>query len=471
MRVSRGASPLPRQRAEHARPGQGDQGRGEDHLRDEALAEGQHLGELAALLLGAEQRQGPQLHVAHLLEREGLLQLVEAVAVQAFVQLVPDALPVGVDGAVREQHLVGPKGLLGGDQAHPVEPVLGAQVDLQLVAPAHRVVRLDGEPRVEEPVRRYGPHQVADGPGLEVDEPLRVEDHVLAGGDHLQLGHPGALAAKVAHRPPFGLGQGAPGRLRDRDLPARHRQAVVLHRAPVVRRQGRVLLGRDLAAPVPVRAEGLQADELHDLAGHPRGQGPLRLDVEDEVALVLVGQDHLAGAEVLEVVDAAADPVGEAHPELEERVPLALGGEAHHHLLGDHGAPEVDLDEPVLRVVGRVRLPPGERVPVVHQGARLLAAADGVDAARDRVGSGEDGRVLVGVESGVAPPLQPPGGHGAVRPQVQGALGQLPRRPVSGPVDDDLRRPQPIPLLGGCGGAQEHESGPEPAGRAGSDHQ
>ena len=82
--------------------------------------------------------------------------------------------------------------------ADPVEPVFGAQVDLELVAIAQRVVGLDQGLRADIAIGGEGTQNVTQDALFPIDSLLSKQDDVLTRTDDLDLGQPGPLPAEIA---------------------------------------------------------------------------------------------------------------------------------------------------------------------------------------------------------------------------------------------------------------------------------
>ena len=377
-----------------------------------------------------------QLDQAHLPRGEALLELQERLPVVALLEILPDAVAVGIDGAVRDAQLVGGEGVLGAEQADAVDPELGAEVDEQLVAVAQRVVQAQRVEGGVETVGRDGEDDVLEQVGGAVAQALRQPDGVVAEADDLELGDARTLVPVVADRALLLGRQLLPGLLLDQDLAGGDGLAEMLDGPPVMGRQQGVPISADFLAARTVGVERLEADDLRHFAGDAGRERALQRHLELELPLLLVAAGHLGDAVELGVVAArgvgGGAPVRQQHAELQERVSGSFLRELHPHPVGDHRAPEIHLEEPVVQRVRVLRFPVGQRVAVHDQGRGLAAGADLAHPPDDGIPTGDHLEVC-GVQHGVDAAPQESRPHFPLLDQVP-AHGPLPVPPVAVPA-------------------------------------
>ena len=226
-----------------------------------------------------------------------------------------------------------------------------------------------------------------------------------------------------------------------------HRQHASCHGAPEVvdgplfpTGQGGIRFGIDLASAWTVGGQGLDADELHDLPCDAIRHGPLRAHIEDELALLLVGDVHLAGAEVFEHAGAVNEiaAVGQPHAKLEERISLPFRSKTHDDLLDDDRTAEVDLQDPVVDRSRLIGFPIRGQVTIDSECGRFGAGAGVAHAAVDCVLIAVVEEEPLGVQCHIRSLSQQSWRHRTILINYGRPLRCLPRRPLLGAFDDDL---------------------------------
>ena len=145
--------------------------------------------------------------MADLLRGKGLLKLEEGLGIKALGEGGPNQLPSRVERAVGDADLVGDRRILRADQAHPIEPVLSAEIDGELVFVLERVVDFEVESRAMQAVGELAAQEVGVEHLVLEERTLGQRDDIVTQRQHLNLSQAGPFATIVAHRSSLGLRQ------------------------------------------------------------------------------------------------------------------------------------------------------------------------------------------------------------------------------------------------------------------------